>query len=117
MQKIWKAQIALAKAGNHVPLADLVSPNILFDSQKKKQFLVLGWREEEFASREQLHHALHVKGAVHNENDVDSMVWNKPNLLNAAIWFLTYLCLAHVALLTHNNTLYKMLKGWTACTQ
>lgn len=62
-----------AEAANLSPLAILVSPYILFDS-KYKRFFMQSQREQIFEPCEQLHHLLHGKGAVHNENDADSAV-------------------------------------------
>lgn len=73
MQIISKAWTALVKATSLAPLANMVSPYISIDSEKK-QFHVLSEREQGLTTREQLHHLLHQKSAVYNGTDMDTEV-------------------------------------------
>lgn len=97
------------------PLANLVFLYICSDL--KKRFLVLSNRKKEFAFYEQSHLLLRGEEAVINEDDVDSAVWSRGNLLRAALRFVDYQNLDHIALTISSNTLYAMYKDWTRFTQ
>lgn len=59
---------------------------------------------QEFAPCKQLHHPLHGKGAGSHEGDMDSGEWAAPNERDAALLFVAYLYLGHVASADSNNT-------------
>lgn len=81
---------------------------LFFFNSKTKYFFVLTKRKYGFAIREQLHRLLHGNGAFNNDADVSCWVWNKPNPLDAAHWFITYLYSSHIASVISSNTLYTM---------
>lgn len=43
------------------------------------------------------HQVLHGKGAVHNENNMDRAVWDRPYVLADGLLVITYLYLGHIA--------------------
>lgn len=88
VQKISKARTAPAEDANLALLANLATFYILFDFGKKECF-VLRKYEQRSAPRAHLQHLLHGKGAVKNENDVDSGVCDRLNSLEADVWYVT----------------------------
>lgn len=53
----------------------------------------------------------HEKGAVRDEVDVNSAVWNRSNPLDAALWCVIYPYLIRITFVDSNNTFYTMLEG------
>lgn len=62
----------------------------------------------------QSHHSMHGISALNNGDNGYNGMGNSPNQLDAAIWFINFPYLNHVALAISNNALYKMQKDWTA---
>lgn len=80
----------------------MVSQYIFFDS-KKKQFLALRKPDQIFAPRDKSHYLVHGKSAGNNEADVDAVVWNRSNPLDATPIFISFFCMNQSASAISSN--------------
>lgn len=66
---------------------------------------------------EQSQYLLHGKVAVNDEVDLDSGLWTRPIELNAALRYVTFIYLYHIALAVSKNSLYTTQDGWNGFAQ